>query len=163
MDAQSFILASALSIANYYLTTLAIWVGHWYSHQNNSPLASFHILGHHAFYPDSKTLVSRTFIYGQGRRSSIYALLPWLLLQTVLQFTILSLRNYVICLGGEIAIVVLINYLHTEMHVRDSWLENFSWFIRARRVHAIHHDRDINYMVADHLWDRAFATYAGDA
>jgi len=156
-----YLVLGAIWLLNYYVTTFAIWFGHWFAHLKRSPLAPFHILGHHAFYPNSQHLLSVKFIYGQKRQSSIYSLLPWLILQSVAQLAILSWRNYLAYLAGQIAIVIVINQIHTEFHLRDSCLNNFCWFQRARQRHARHHDDDINFMVGDHFWDRVLGTFAG--
>jgi sterol desaturase/sphingolipid hydroxylase (fatty acid hydroxylase superfamily) len=153
------IVSFALTLmANYYITTFVIWFAHWFSHLGKSPLAPFHVLGHHLFYPDSKNILSAQFIYGRGKQSSIYSLLPWLVLQSLIQFLLLPSQYYLTCLAGEILIVVVTNQLHTEFHLIGSRLERSSWFLKARARHAIHHDRDVNYMVGDHFWDRVFGT-----
>jgi sterol desaturase/sphingolipid hydroxylase (fatty acid hydroxylase superfamily) len=51
-------------------------------------------------------------------------------------------------------------YCHLQFHVSASPLKRFAWFCRARSIHAAHHDDDVNFMVADHFWDRVFGTYA---
>jgi len=154
-----WVLGVAVATANYFTTTFAIWFAHWFAHLKRSPLASFHVTGHHAFYPDSAHILSERFIYGRGRQSSIYSLLPWLVLQSLLQFLLLPRGAYLIALAGEILLVVLANQIHSAFHIRGSGLERFACFRRARRRHAIHHDRDVNYMVGDHFWDRVFGTF----
>ena len=149
----------AVTLVNYYVTTFTIWFGHWFSHLKNNPLAPFHVAGHHIFYPDSRHILSQRFIYGRGKQSSIYSLLPWLIIQSLGQFLWFSWTNYIVCLTSEIALVIVFSQLHGEFHRRDSRLETFAWFCRARQRHALHHDRDINYMVGDHFWDRLFGTY----
>ena len=145
--------------ANYYITTFSIWFGHWFSHLKKSPLAPFHVSGHHVFYPSSQSMLSQQFIYGSGISSRIFALLPWLLLQTLVQFLLLPWWKHLSCLAEEILIVIVFNYLHTQFHLLNSRLEKFFWFRRARDRHALHHDWDVNYMVGDHLWDRVLGTY----
>jgi|GEM_PF-2177289 len=157
---QPYLFLCAISLANYYATTLALWFGHWFAHLKRSPLAPFHVLGHHAFYPDSRHLMSARFIYGQRRQSSIYSLLPWLMVQSAIQLALLSWPSYFISLTGEIALVIVFNQIHTEFHLHDSRWNGFRWFQKARRRHALHHDDDVNYMVGDHFWDRLFGTFA---
>ena len=148
-----------VSLANYYLTTLTLWVGHWFSHLDGSPLRAFHLSGHHTFYPHSRAMRSRTFQYGSGATSSIHALLPWLALQLLIECAVLPLWLCVICLLETTSIVVALNYLHTQFHLLGPRLEQSRWFLEARARHEHHHDLDVNFMVGDHFWDRCFRTY----
>lgn len=159
MATDPAVILIAVILMNYYVTTFTVWFGHWFSHLKKSPLAPFHVAGHHVFYPDSHHILSQKFIYGQGKKSSIYSLLPWLIVQSLGQFIWFSGTNYMVCLATEIALVVVFSQLHGEFHLRGSRLERFAWFRRARQHHALHHDRDVNYMVGDHFWDRLFGTY----
>lgn len=147
-------------LGSYYLTTLTLWFGHWFSHWASSPLRGFHVLGHHALYPDSARLRSATFRYASGRHDSLYALIPWLLLQQIVLFAVLPTWLFLTSLLAAIAVLSATTHCHLQFHVSKPWLERFAWFRRARSVHAAHHDRDVNFMVADHFWDRVFGTYA---
>ena len=157
MDTHTLI----IFVGNYCATTLNLWFGHWFSHVKRSPLAGFHVSGHHAFYPDSGHMRSDAFIYGAGRSSSIFAFLPWLVLQAGIQLVVLPPRTFLLCFVETALIVAALNYLHTQFHLTRSRLEGFRWFRVARQRHEVHHDRDINYMVGDHFWDRRFGTYVG--
>lgn len=33
----------------------------------------------------------------------------------------------------------LSDYLHTEIHTKDSWLEKYEWFLKKRKIHFLHH------------------------
>jgi sterol desaturase/sphingolipid hydroxylase (fatty acid hydroxylase superfamily) len=50
-------------------------------------------------------------------------------------------------------LVLVANYFGTTFSIR------FKWFLKARRLHEYHHDLDINFMVADHFWDKCLRTY----
>ena len=155
----TFVLAISL-IGSYYLTTLSLWFGHWLSHRAASPLRGFHVLGHHALYPGSARVLSRTFLYASGKHDSLYALVPWLVLQQIGLFVLLPEWLFLASLLSAIAILSMTTYCHLQFHVSASALERFAWFRRARSIHAAHHDDDVNFMVADHFWDRVFGTYA---
>lgn len=148
-----------VAFANYYITTFSIWFGHWFSHLKRSPLASFHVSGHHVIYLNSDNLLSEVFRYGSGRQDSSFALIPPLMLQATLQYTFLPLWVFLICLVQMVSIASAIGYIHTQIHIRGSQIERFHWFLMARHIHAFHHDIDGNYMVADHFWDKVFGTY----
>jgi len=153
----------ALLVANYYWSTLSLWVGHWFSHLAKSPLAGFHVGGHHAIYPDSRHMRTEAFRYGRGRSSSLFSLLPGLVLQTLLQGLIFSPWAWLLCAVETALVAAALSRLHIEFHLIDSKLERFRWFRRARRRHETHHDRDLNYMVGDHFWDRRFRPFTGSA
>ena len=153
------ILLTVTLVGSYYLTTLTLWFGHWFSHLAWSPMRGFHVLGHHALYPDSACLLSSAFRYASGKHDSLYALVPWLVLQQAGLFFLLPAWLFLASLLAAAAILSLTTYCHLQFHVRGAPLERFAWFRLARRVHAAHHDGDVNFMVAHHFWDRVFGTY----
>ena len=156
-------LVIALVVAgSYYATTLALWAGHWFSHLPWSPLRGFHLSGHHTFYPTSRAMRSAAFRYGAGRSSSLHALLPWLLVETALAWALLPTGRLAVWIAVNVAVTAAMNYIHVEFHLLEPRLERFAWFATARRRHALHHDLDVNFMVADHLWDRVLGTYRDD-
>lgn len=155
--------AFALTVVNYYGTTLSIWFGHWFSHLQRSPLRNFHVLGHHVLYPTSRSILSDRFRYGSGKRDSTFAFLPWLILQLIVGYVVLPWWLFLVCFVEIAAITTLVSYIHMQFHLWDSPLGRFDWFLRARTVHAVHHDLDKNFMVADHFWDRRFGTYEDGA
>lgn len=159
---EPLIIALALSSVNYYVTTFSIWFGHWFSHLNWSPFRGFHVLGHHRLYPTSRHLLSDRFRYGSGRHDSIWALVPWLLLQAIVALVALPAWLFLVCLFEIVSITIVTSYIHMQFHLRDSKLARFKRFLNARRVHALHHDLDKNFMVADHFWDRCFGTYSDE-
>lgn len=66
-------------------------------------------------------------------------------------------------LGGGFALGVLIGYgLYTWMHHGEHhWRNDYRWFRRLKRRHAIHHHScsDCNYGVTTAVWDRLFGTH----
>jgi len=69
---------------------------------------------------------------------------------------------------------LMISYLHDIMHVESIWLEKnrwlAPWFVRARRLHDIHHfgvnDRglmDRNFGIGFYFFDRLFGTFSRQA
>ena len=149
----------AMFVGNYYLTTLSIWVGHWSSHLRFSPTYEFHVGGHHALYPNSQESLSRTFLYGSGRHDSLFALLPALIVQGLLltYFTGSWARAGLLLEAAGIAVTV--SWVHAQFHTGRTVLRRFKWFRIARAIHFTHHDSDVNFMVADHSWDRVFRTF----
>src|SRR5437764_11898442 len=137
---------------NYYLTTLVLWFGHWFSHLSYSPTHEFHVGGHHSLYPSSRRSISARFLYGSGKHDSLFALLPPLLVQAgaLAWLTASWTRSTLLC---ETALIATgMSWLHAQFHTGRSGLKGYEWFRRARAVHFAHHDSDVNFMVGDHFW-----------
>jgi hypothetical protein len=149
-------------IGNYYATTGSIWFGHWYSHRSNSPFRGFHVLGHHALYPDSHSCHSTIFRAGSGWHDSTVALAPWLILQILAEFLLLPLPIFALCLFEAILLMIAFSYIHVQFHLERPSFAGFKWFDRSHALHLVHHDMETNYMVLDHFWDQRFHTFAGD-
>lgn len=160
-DSVPFILAGGLagSIGVYYLATLMVWLGHYLPHRPDSFLREFHMGGHHAHYPDSCHTRGEKFIYGSGRNDSLVPQLPWLVgLALVLWLALPGVYGW--AAAAEVTLIAALNsYVHMHFHLEQSWLLRYAWFRRARARHDIHHDRDVNFMVADHFWDRRFGSF----
>ncbi|MGH8461838.1 MAG: sterol desaturase family protein [Stenotrophobium sp.] len=147
------------AVAVYYLTTLMIWVGHWLPHRPGSRLRQFHLGGHHTHYPDSRHARSERFRYGRGRNDSLVPLLPGLA-ALVLLFWMLLPMGFATVATLELGLIVgAHSYVHLQFHLGCSRLSRYAWFRRAQATHDIHHDRDVNFMVADHFWDRVLGTF----
>lgn len=158
--AGSLLLVLAAVVAIYYLSTLMVWIGHYLPHRPGNPLRDFHLGGHHAHYPDSSHVRSETFIYGHGRNDSLVPQLPWLIGLGFTLWLILP-AGWGVAAAAEVALIAALNsYVHMHFHLTHSWLARFAWFRQARARHDLHHDRDVNFMVADHFWDRLFGTYS---
>ena len=65
----------------------------------------------------------------------------------------------------------MFSYLHDRMHIRNFWMTRVpllrSWFLRARRLHDIHHRsvnskgfRNTNFGIGFYFFDRFFRTMA---
>ncbi len=151
--------AALLLVANYYVTTLAIWIGHYWPHRPNSRMRAFHLGGHHALYPNSRQARSTKFVYGRGRHDSLVPLLPWLLLVLAIQLLVLSRWFVPMAAVETVVVAALHSYVHSQFHLAASPLDGLAWFRRGQARHDIHHDEDLNFMVLDHFWDRVFRTY----
>lgn len=147
------------AIAVYYLTTLMIWLGHVLPHRPSSRLRDFHMDGHHAHYPDSRHARNERFVYGKGRNDSLVPQLPWLIALGIALWTLLPGMQAWLAAIELTLIAAAHSYVHMHFHLRHSWLCRFAWFRHAQAAHDIHHDRDVNFMVGDHFWDRRFGTF----
>ncbi|HWE29504.1 MAG TPA: hypothetical protein VHB97_15950, partial [Polyangia bacterium] len=100
-----------VSVATYAATTFSVWFGHRFSHRPGGWLSRFHLLGHHALYPDSeRCLTDGSYVGGVGGTNSAFSLLPWLLLQTALAGMILPWAYGLGSFGETVLLLVAINY-----------------------------------------------------
>lgn len=153
-----------VSVATYAATTFSVWFGHRFSHRPGGRLSRFHLLGHHALYPDSeRCLTDGRYVGGAGGTNSAFALLPWLLLQTALTWALLPWAYGLYSFAETVLLLIGINYVHEQFHRAGSSCERFGWFRAGRRVHFAHHDEAVNFMVLDHTWDRLGKTYASSS
>ena len=159
IDALELGRSLSLTFFNYYLTTFILWFGHWFAHRKGGMLTAFHVASHHALYPDSDHMRTPIYVYPSGRHGSNYAFIPWLLLQVLLLFWLLPGPLFLMCFVQIAAIIILTGYIHENFHLLRPRLEPFGWFRRARDLQDLHHDEDVNFMIADHFWDRIFGTY----
>jgi hypothetical protein len=147
------------AVGVYYLTTLMIWIGHYLPHRPDSRLRDFHLGGHHRHYPDSRHTRSAHFVYGQGRHDSLVPQLPWLFALGAAFWLVLPAGPALAATAELVLIAAANSHVHMHFHLQRSWLARYAWFRRARARHDRHHDRDVNFMVADHFWDRRFGTF----
>jgi len=159
MGVKQWIVLLCLIVANYYATTFAVWFGHWSSHLPRSPFRGFHVYGHHRLYPDSAHSRTERFRFGSGRHDSLYSLLPWLFLLLAVQWMALPRWLFLVCSCETVLVAVAISCVHQGFHLNHTPLARFAWFRRARAIHEAHHDDDVNFMIADHFWDRVARTY----
>src|SRR5262245_25938891 len=96
----------AALVADYYITTLVIWWSHWFAHRPGSPLGSFHLLGHHLRYPNSRDIMSPTFRASSFRYDSVFSHLPWLALQCLVMLWALPLRLGIPCALGAVGLSI---------------------------------------------------------
>lgn len=157
--ADGIVVAIACAVANYYITTLAIWLGHFLPHRPASRLRSFHMDGHHRLYSDSAHVRSSRFRYGHGREDSLVPLAPWIVLVIVTQWAIFPLTAAFLYCTEVILIVIAASLSHAQFHLEKPLLRRYHWFRCAQSAHDLHHDADVNFMVVDHFWDRCFGTY----
>jgi sterol desaturase/sphingolipid hydroxylase (fatty acid hydroxylase superfamily) len=146
-------------ILGYFATTLALWLAHWFAHLRWSPLAGFHVRGHHALYPSSEACLSREFRFGSGWHDSVYAFIPWLVVLAAGIWMALPAFLAAVVTVEATALVALFSHVHAQFHIEGASLARYAPFLRARARHHLHHDRDVNFSVYDHLWDRIFGTF----
>ena len=62
----------------------------------------------------------------------------------------------------EVTLLLFISdYIHTNIHIKNSWLEKYSFFIKCRNIHLLHHKNFTkNYSLSgyDNTFDHIFQT-----
>jgi sterol desaturase/sphingolipid hydroxylase (fatty acid hydroxylase superfamily) len=146
-------------VGGYFATTIILWIAHWFAHVSWSPLRGFHVEGHHALYPDRQHCLTKRFIFGSGRHDSIYAFVPWLVIEAVAIWATVPWGIAIITTAEAALLIGLFSYVHEQFHLVSSRFASSSLFLRARARHLLHHDSEVNFAVFDHCWDRVFGTF----
>lgn len=131
---------------------------HWIFHQQwSGPLFRAHLV-HHRLYPP------RSYLSNEYRSAGAQAT-TWRFLAASLCLATAALWilpwSYGLAFCGELgAIGVLNDWVHSCIHVRDSWLGQTRWGTRMRLLHLVHHmDARRNLGIISFGMDRLLGTY----
>jgi hypothetical protein len=121
-----------------------------------------HVLGHHISSYPPKLFLGET--YSENMKDPyfigtlVYAV-PAIVL-TALFHVLLSTQNThsFVVLGYFMIFLLTENYMHKELHLRNSQLAKYLWFRKIRYLHYLHHTRDMkrNFGIKDFSLDWAF-------
>jgi sterol desaturase/sphingolipid hydroxylase (fatty acid hydroxylase superfamily) len=144
-------------------TFLGYWV-HWIFHQPWS-LGFYHAhMNHHQIqYPPSDYL-SDTY-RGAGRDSTVIlfvvAFAPVLIgIALLTWFGFFTLTTCGIIVASLAIWGYVHDYFHDQFHLNNTWWKQFSFFIKLRSTHYLHHlDMSKNYGIILFPWDKLFNTY----
>lgn len=130
-------------------------IGH-YKHNYNY-IYKLHIIHHKKYYP-VHSLQSDT--YRHNNEGSIAYIPPFSILIYLfyhgLPFT------YFIFFSIQIGITIFINnYIHKNVHLKETWLDKYEWFLEIRHLHLTHHKKLYsNYSFGyDYTIDKLANTY----
>jgi sterol desaturase/sphingolipid hydroxylase (fatty acid hydroxylase superfamily) len=157
--------------------------GYWLHrllHSEKLPLLSrSHMIHHLAIYGPSQSMRTQTYKDATPGRPALGNVgLEWLAPSAiVLAFCWLAMAllrvpavYQALAIGTLIAWpCIVFSYLHDRMHLKEFWMTRCPlfkpWFVRARRLHDIHHRSvndegrmDTNFGIAFHMFDRVFRT-----
>lgn len=160
-------------------------VGYWMHrllHSNLIPaLSRNHLIHHMVQYAPNASLRSDSYLDATENRPAIGNVgLEWLVpsgLVLAASWLVLRLAKVPVIFQSIslLSMVVwplfIFNYLHDRMHLRDFWMARHpllrKWFLRARRLHDIHHrslrddgQMDANFGIGFYFFDRVFCTIA---
>lgn len=116
-----------------------------------------HLYNHHGIY-SSNILVSDTYL-DETESLDLYYAIPGILV-ALCAYWALPYDLFVVHIAGLALSTAAHLYLHTQYHLRQSWLARFPWFAKKQRLHLIHHkDMTKNFAVVEFFWDRVLGTY----
>jgi len=147
------------SIATYYMYQALEYASHILGHYNHkyNYIYKLHILHHKKYYPVTD-LRSDTF---RSNGEGVVAYAPPTLCVVYGFYTILPTLYFVILLF-QFGINIGINdYIHKHVHLRESWLDKYEWFVEVRRLHLTHHKKlTTNFSFGyDYTMDKFSHTY----
>jgi sterol desaturase/sphingolipid hydroxylase (fatty acid hydroxylase superfamily) len=58
--------------------------------------------------------------------------------------------------------VYIISYIHDSYHIKDHWLNNYSWYTENKKYHYIHHLDNKNYGITTYIFDHIFGTFSDE-
>ena len=147
------------TILTYYGFIFTEWIFHRIGHirDERNYIYRLHITHHKVYYPINR-LLSDTYESGL---EGVLAYLPpslliWIILYLLLDFTTFTLVSIQLIIHA-----FLNDYIHTQIHISDSWLERYRWFQHCRRIHFIHHKKLFKNLAfgGDFTMDKLSGTY----
>jgi sterol desaturase/sphingolipid hydroxylase (fatty acid hydroxylase superfamily) len=95
---------------------------------------------------------------------------PWLIpvLIVLIFVTWIRYKNFIdkmvyyIIVGWVACHVYLISYVHDSYHVRNHWLNRFTWYQKNKHYHNLHHYYNCNYGISNYSMDYLFGTLVTD-
>ena len=130
-------------------------LGH-YKHKYNY-IYKLHITHHKDYYPIT---LLQSDIYKSNHEGFIAYTPPSLLLLIIL-YNILPIFYFYYIITQLFISASINNYIHTQIHLKITWLDKYDWFKEHRRLHFIHHRKlNKNYSFGyDYTLDKLNDTY----
>jgi hypothetical protein len=117
---------------------------HSIGHNSNygSYIYRYHKKHHTIHYPIQKLLdykpYKTDYEYNLLSDGFVAYSLPILFLGFI-NYKVLDYESFINLSVNFILYTYLSDYLHTEIHIKGSWLEKYEWFKEKRRLHFLHH------------------------
>jgi sterol desaturase/sphingolipid hydroxylase (fatty acid hydroxylase superfamily) len=124
-------------IATYYTFLLTEYIFHSLGHIPHkwNLIHKLHITHHKDYYPITKLTSDKYESGGEG----MIAYVPPSLIISFIMYLILDRQTYIISTIQLLLHAIINDYIHSQIHTTDSWLERYKWFQSCRRSHFIHH------------------------
>ena len=114
---------------------------------------------HHGLHYPINNLLSKKY---RSNYEGVYAYTPPSIIITFILYNLFQLNTFLLMMT-EIFILAFINdYIHTQIHIENSWLERYNWFKENRKLHFIHHKKTyLNFTFGyGYTIDKIMNTYA---
>ena len=109
-----------------------------HNHKYGGQLYHWHKLHHHD-YPPHK-LQSKVYINsGEGLTENLYFFS--ILFTDFIIFNVVSYRVFSIFFIQTSCYAFLVNYLHRQYHLEESYLNRYQWYLKCRDYHLLHHKK----------------------
>ena len=136
-------------------------LGH--SHKYGTYIYRIHRNHHTIHYPTNNLLSNEhrtNSLYGLSEGMVAYTP-PVMIIFQILYF-IVKFDTFLIITSELLFIAYLSDYLHSQIHLNQSWLEEYEWFQKKREEHFNHHrNTNKNMNIIDMNLDRLNKTYKG--
>ncbi len=150
------------NIISWYLYHFIEYLLHYLSHRRYSGfMYKIHRNHHIIHYPVNKLMDKKPYKTGYyyGLPDGIFAHGPIMISIFIISYNIL---NTYIFLNLSLRIILLIlisDYIHTNIHINGSYLEKYDWFLKLRERHFYHHKNiKKNINIIDNNLDIIFKT-----
>jgi len=112
---------------------------------------------HRVHYPIS-ALMSKTY---RSNNEGFVAYTPPALIIVYGLYITLPYQDFILSMIQIIIMVCMNEYIHTQIHTENSWLEKYKWFNNTRQLHFIHHKKLISNFTfgVDFSIDKLNGTY----
>ena len=110
---------------------------------------------HHLIY-NKKQLTSDVYL----DKTSINLTARYTLYISVGLYFLLPTRVYLIFITEGSIYAVIMDHLHKQYHITDSYLNNYQWFRRNQKLHQLHHKfYNKNLALLSHNYDKLFHSF----
>ena len=117
---------------------------------------------HHTIHYPVKSLTSDKYKtdYTYGISDGLLAHGPPTISTIGIFYIFLDTDSFIKLLSCILLTAYISDYFHTQIHLKKSWLDNNSWFIKMREIHFNHHkNMKKNFNIIDMNLDKLMKTY----
>lgn len=135
---------------------------HRFSHNPKSGyIYKIHKKHHTKHYPISKLMSEKyNTDYTYGLSDGLLAHGPPTLTIIILLYYFLDYNSYIKLSSSIIFFAYISDYFHTHIHLKNTWLDKYKFFLKMREIHFNHHKNTTkNYNIIDMNIDKVLKTY----
>lgn len=153
---SGFIVHTQPFVVFMHVVALVIWFHAWHRmlhHPRSGELFRLHLLHHAKLYPPSRLLTVR-YVGEGGSWQQISLALGALGILLISALCGTPMKVVLVCAGVFALLLAGGNWFHHALHVSPTALERFSWFLRMREYHFVHHvEQDKNFGIIEYGFD----------